>query len=354
LIDIATYRLASQQISASQCSTAQETVAWLGAVQAQDYPMAKWAIGLRFPNATDSIIEQAIDNAEIIRTHIMRPTWHFVSAKDIRWMMELTAPHLKRTATAAFRKFGLDEKLIVRCNKIIEKSLRGKQLTREEIMLELQKNKIPTHEMRSIYIMFNAEINGIVCNGSKRNKQHTYALLDERVPHTKNYKREEALAELAKRYFSSHGFATLYDFVWWSGLPVGDARKGIESSKDQLACEKISGKEYWYNPSLKFKTPAKESIYFLPAFDEYMVSYKDRSASLDVAHFSKAIYSNGIFKPIIVHNGQVIAIWKRTLQKDKYYIEPQFFKKSFELDKSAMNIALKKHAVFLNSTIELK
>lgn len=350
--EIAQHRLANQQIITTDFQTVQEMVAWLGAMQAQDYAMAKYAIGVRLPNATDGSIEKAIDDAAIIRTHVMRPTWHFVSAEDIYWMLELTAPQIRALAASSGRLLGLDDNIFKRSNNVIAKALEGgKHLTREELMMELAKEGIETNSSIAVHIMFSAELEGIVCNGCRRGKQFTYALLEERVPKKKLFSREEALAALAKRYFTSHGPATVNDFSWWSGLSVTESRKGLEAVKSYLVNETVNGKTYYFTNSI-IKTNA-ETIHLLPAFDEFMVSYRDRSASLSIDFTKSAITGNGIFKPIIVLNGRVIGIWKRTLKKDKVMMEPFYFDAADTLTKDSLSAAAEKFGQFLGMKVEV-
>lgn len=346
ITDIAKHRLINQQLVGTKFTTAKQMVSHLGAVQAQDYEMAKWAIGIRI-SKTEQEIEQAINNGEIIRTHILRPTWHFVSADDIRWMLALTAPHVKSAVASAWRSLELDEKIFKRANTIIEKALTRKQLTRAELMALLQKKGIAINALRSIHLMCRAELEGIVCNGPKREKQFTYALLDERVPSAKTLKKEEALAELAKKYFNSHGYATLQDFCWWSGLTITNAKIGLESIKSNLDSIKIGNQTYWVYNNSSYEIKDFESIHFLPAFDEFMVSYKDRSASLDERIAKTTITSNGIFRPIIVVNGKVEGLWKRTLKKDHVLIETHFFKSKNKLKKKILSEATKPYGDFL-------
>lgn len=347
LPEIATQRLYNQGLLQANHTGISAIVAHLGAVQAQDYAMAKWALGARLPGVTDTIIEEAIDKGEIIRTHILRPTWHFVSAPDLRWMLALTAPHIKRLLVRVNQQFGLTDAVCLKSNKIIAKTLENRQLTREELMSELQKHNIPTDELRSTHLMFSAELEGIVCNGSRRGKQFTYALLDERVPPAKPLHKEEALAKLALRYFTSHGPATLKDFAWWSGLPAADARNALESAKSGLHAEKIGATEYWYPLSDKMPLVAANSVHFLPAFDEFMVGYTDRSASLNPAFTKSAITGNGIFKPIIVVNGKVIGLWKRSVKKDRVSVETFYFDPRERLKKNAALTATEPFGAFL-------
>lgn len=331
--EISHHRLVSQKLYKTNSCLPQEIVKHFGAMQAQDYAMAKWAIGSRC-DATEKEIEKAINSAKIIRTHILRPTWHFVSPDDIYWMLELSAPQVKRFTTSATKKFGYDEKKLNQANASIEKLLAGNNhLTRNEIMQELDIKKTASDDFLSAAIMMNAELDGLVCNGEMKGKQITYALLEERVSKPKNtLTKEEALAKLAQRYFESHGPATLLDFSWWSGFPPTICQKSINAIELQLNCITIDNQQYWFKKEITDADNFRESVHFLPAFDEILISYKTREASFNTEHQSKVFTNNGIFKPIILENGKVIGIWKRTIKKDHVKIETEFFK-DFETDK---------------------
>ncbi len=328
-ISIATSRLHNQQLEKTKFKTPNEVVSWMGAMQAQDFYMAKWAIGIRLPNSTEKIIETAIDQGEIIRTHLLRPTWHFVSRDDIYWMLELSSPQIKSLMKSNNKMLELTDSVFTKSNKIIEKSLAGnKHLTREELVAELTRAKIPTNITRSSNLLMRAELDKIICSGRTKNKKQTYTLLGEWVPKMKSLNKEEALAKLAERYFTSHGPATLQDFTWWSGLLTADAKHALEMVKPTFISETISSKTFWMTNSFSnsIPKPDKKSVYLLPAYDEYLISYKDRSASLPLEHHKKSISINGIFKPTIVLNGEVKGLWKRTFKKEKVIVETEFFK----------------------------
>ncbi len=356
LTNIAHQRLTNQHVVGTKFKTAKEVVGWLGAIQAQDYYMAKWAVGVRMTGATDQLIEEAINKAEIIRTHVMRPTWHFVLAEDIRWMLALTAPHIKAAMKSYQTKLELNEKLFKRTNDIIGKIISGgNHLTRSEIVAELKKKKITADNLQATHIMFDAELNGIVCNGPMRGKQFTYALMDERIPPTKRLAKEEALAELSERYFTSHGPATVQDFAWWSGLPASDARTGLEMVKGKLVSEKIESKTYWFAPPVsQANAVPKSSSLFLPAYDEFIISYTDRSASLDPRFSKLTLVGNGIFRPIIVVDGKIIGIWLRTIKKDHVVIRTQFFHSKQKLKKKEIEALIQPFGKFLNLDVKIK
>jgi hypothetical protein len=298
--------------------------------------MAKWAIGIRLPGSTESFVEDAIDRGDIIRTHLLRPTWHLVTAADIYWLLELTAPQVKKCMASGNRKMGLDEAVFKKSNAIIEQALANNTyLTREELMSHLQAANIATNDVRSAHLMMNAELDGLVCNGPRRGvgrrglngraKQFTYALLQERTPVRRNLSREEALSELAKRYFVSHGPATLKDFTWWSGLNVTDVRKAIEGAKTDLQSISIDSQTYWMGADYADTAFVPEQIHLLPSFDEFMLSYCDRRASLDPQFARQTSTGNGIFHPIIVVNGQVVGVWKRAIKPKGVAIDLTFF-----------------------------
>lgn len=353
--EISHHRLVSQKLyKTTQCSP-QEIVQHLGAMQAQDYAMVKWAIGSRC-DSSEKVIEEAINSAEIIRTHILRPTWHLVAADDIYWMLDVSAPQVKRFTASAAKKYNLDEKKLDQINSKIEKLLTGNNhLTREEIMQELDIKKTSSEDFLSAAIMMNAELDGLVCNGRMKGKQITYALLDERVakPKTKLTK-EEGLTKLAKRYFESHGPATLLDFSWWSGFPPTICKSVINAIELQLNSVEIDNQTYWCGKDISDETNFRESVHFLPAFDEILISYKTREASILLEHQSSAFTNNGIFKPIILENGKVIGTWKRTIKKDHAKIETQFFNVTESHKKAILFEELKAFENYLGTKIVIE
>lgn len=353
--EISHYRLASQKLYKTNPCSPQEIVQHLGAMQAQDYTMAKWAIGSRC-DSTEKVIEEAINSAKIIRTHILRPTWHFVASDDIYWMLDLSAPQVKRFTASAGKKYGYDEKKFDQVNTKIEKLLTGNNhLTRDEIMQELNIKKSSSEDFLSAAIMMNAELDGLVCNGKMKGKQITYALLEERVSKPKSkLTKEEALSKLAKRYFESHGPATLTDFSWWSGFPPTTCKLAINAIELQLNSIEIENQKYWFGNDISKDSNFRESIHFLPAFDEILISYKTREASILSEHQSKAFTNNGIFKPIILENGKVIGIWKRTIKKDHAKIETQFFHGTESHKKAILFEGIKAFENYLETKITIE
>ena len=210
-------RLVNQQLTNSRFTTAAQLVDWMGCIQSQDFAASKWAIGNRIDNITEAQIDKEFNEGKILRTHILRPTWHFVTPDDIAWMLKLTAPRIRAFSKSYLSKLNLDKKVLNRSKNIIAKALRdGNQLSRQQLMVLLKKAKVNTDDIRSTFIMMEAELDGLICSGGRQGKQFTYALLEERVPKIKRLNDEAPVAKLAKKYFTSHGPATKYDFAWWS------------------------------------------------------------------------------------------------------------------------------------------
>lgn len=295
-------------------------------MQAQDYSMCKWAIGQRMIAATDDIIEVALNEGTLIRTHLLRPTWHIVSAYDIYWMLELTAPRIKSSMNSRDKELGLTLELLNKSFCLLEKHLSGGiSLSRDHVAGILNAAGIKTDDNRLSHILMNAELDGLICSGRRTGNKPAYGLLSERVPVRKVFSREDALAELAQRYFASHGPATLKDFTWWSGLSVADATKALNIVAPGFISETVGSEKYWLKEEYSNYKGKGYFVHLLPAFDEFLISYRDRSSVLELVHNRKAISNNGIFYPVIVMNGQVAGTWKRTIQKDKTKIELNIF-----------------------------
>ncbi|MFD2942128.1 winged helix DNA-binding domain-containing protein [Flavobacterium notoginsengisoli] len=352
--EISHHRMTAQKLfKTTQCSP-QEVVKHFGAMQAQDYAMAKWAIGSRC-DASEKEIEEAVNSGKIIRTHILRPTWHFVAADDIYWMLELSAPQVKRLFATMAKQHGFDQKKFGQVNAAIEKLLSGNNhLTREEIMKELNIQK-KAGDLSPVIVMMNAELDGLVCNGRMKGKQITYALLEERVekPKTKLTK-EEGLAKLAQRYFESHGPATLLDFSWWSGFSPTICKSAIDAIELHLNRITIDNQIFWFGKNHKEENPFRESVQFLPAFDEILIAYKTREVSFSGNHQSKTFTNNGIFKPIILENGKVIGIWKRTIKKDHIKIETEFFNETESSKKQVLFEGIKAFENYMGTKIVIE
>jgi hypothetical protein len=351
-LKIANIRLFCQQIYNQQFINIVELVEWMGAIQAQDFLMAKWGIGLRTKNTTEQIIEEVYNKGEIIRTHIMRPTWHIVSAYDLTWMMNLTSQRILNSAKGRLTELELTDEVLIKCTKIIEKSLLIEtNLTRSDIAEKLNIHKIITNENRLSHILFYLELKSVICSGPIVNNKLTYALFQQRVQYIKNLTYDEALAKLAGRFFKSHGPATINDFIWWSGLTSREAKIAIELIKSNFIAETLGSEKYWFSEPLRINL--KNTVSLLPAYDEFLISYKNRSASISEHLVKHAISSNGIFRPIIIINGQVAGAWKRSIKKNNVEIKLKFFTSINKSNKELIKIEIEKFEHFIGKPVKM-
>jgi Winged helix DNA-binding domain len=312
--DIAARRLSAQHLTGEPFASAVEAVGWLGAVQSQDYAGAKWAVGQRTRGGTDADFDRVFDEGAILRTHVMRPTWHFVLPADIRWLLELTAPRVKAAMAPSNRQLEIDRPLLRDSTGAMAAALRGgSYLTRNELGAVLGRAGIAASGQRLGNLVMHAEQDAIVTSGPRRGKQFTYGLLDERAPFGRRLDHDEALAELTRRYFTSHGPAQVQDFAWWSGLTVADARDGLALAGPPLAVEAIGAKSYWSVPDAPIPAPPGPTVHLLPNYDEFLVAYRDRTASLDPApDFDPAAFPySSILGQVVLLNGRVCGGWKR-------------------------------------------
>ena len=326
--EIVLRRLWSQGLSSGRFSSAEEVVRWMGCVQAQDFGMAKRGVEMRVAGAFSSgavAVDAAYNAGTILRTHVLRPTWHFVLPADIGWMLRLSAPRIRAFSKPYHRQLSLDPAVFRRSRRVLEKALAdGVFLTRAEIVTLFKEVKIDTSDIRMNFLLMDAELEGLICSGPRRGKQFTYALLADRVVRLSDLSGDEALGELARRYFVSRGPATVNDLAWWGGMTLGDARRGLEVVKGELECVVVDGVAYWAGASVSAPGFSSTSVILLPAFDELTVAYKDRSAILPVEYAKASSYG---LKPVIVVNGRIVGIWRRVTVKGKVVVEPQFFEK---------------------------
>jgi hypothetical protein len=332
-----------QQLAAPRFDTPADVVRHLGAVQAQDYDMSKWAVGLRMNHCHSATVEAAINDGQLIRTHVLRPTWHLVHPEDLRWMLALTAPYVKKGIAHYDKKLELDDAFFKKSNRLICKALEGKHLTRTELKTVLDKAGIKSDSHRLVHIMIRPELDGLICSGARKGKQTTYALIEERIPATKNISKEEALTTLALRYFSSHGPATLKDFSWWSGLPVTVARAGLEAVRQQLDQED----DYYFKEQAGKLTP---KIHLLPNYDEYLVAYADRAAMHNGKNEDKMQRAAPFFDNTIIIDGQVAGTWKREVKKEDVKVSLYPFDKLTTTQESKLKKAAGAYVAFMRTS----
>lgn len=346
--EIIAHRLSNQQIVETKFSKPEEMVSWFGAMQSQDWYMALWAVGLRLPDTHAQDVVNAFNEGRILRTHILRPTWHFVSPADIKWIQKLTAPRVHILNSLYYRKFDLDAKTLRKAYDFMVKTLQDKNYTtREELNILFSKNKIVADRLKLGYIMMHAELEGLICSGPRQGKQFTYALLDEQAPKPKTMTKDEALHELTSRYFTSRGPATIKDFTWWSGLTVKDAKEGIASLNKKFEKEAIGGQEYVFHTNPIKDSRKLHSTFLIPDYDEYGISYKDRSIYNNPKMKGDKLLHADYYHAIAVdgfHGGN----WKKTMKGEKHVVEVSPFNSLTKTQLKEVERAVKKYQEFFS------
>jgi hypothetical protein len=325
--EIARLRLLNQRIAGAKCVDPVAVVRWMGALQAQDYGQAMWAVGIRMQAPSLAAVEQALANQQLALTWPMRGTIHLVPAEDAAWMVQLLAPRMLKGQGRQLKQLEIDEAVLDRSRTAFYEALQGGQrLTRAGMMLRLQQAGINPEGQRGYFLLRYLAQEGHICLGPLDGRQQTFVLLPEWAPNARQLAREEGLAELARRYFTSHGPATVHDFANWTGMSVTDARQALEAVQAGLVSEQIAGKVYWFAAGETFAAAAAPEVQLLPGFDEYLLGYKDRQAVLEAEHAAKVVPGgNGIFKPMVVVDGQIVGTWKRTLRKGAVDVAVSFF-----------------------------
>lgn len=350
---IAAQRLRNQYLATSCRAEPADLVAHMGAVQAQEFPFAKWGLALRLGRGrVDADIEAAFTAGRILRTHVLRPTWHFVAAEDIRWMLDLTGPRVMRTVASWTRREGIDGRTLRRAATLFERALDGGvMLTRAELGERLRRAKITVSAMQMAFVTMYAELEGIVCSGPRRGRLFTYALVAERAPRARRMAPDESLAELTRRYFTSHGPATIRDFVWWSGLTVLDTRRGLEMAGAKRLM--VDGLDYWRIGSGGAVHPAADLVRLLPIYDEYLVAYRDRLA---VPHGPSTIPAGpaGVtFRHALVVGGQVGGTWNVRAQGDGRALHVTPLRRLTRAEAAGVEAAADRYARFLGCPVRL-
>lgn len=344
-------RLANQRLTQAHLQTPADVVAWLGAVQAQEYPGGLWALGLRLQSATQDTVDQAFNDGTILRTHVLRPTWHFVTPADIRWLLALTSARVHARITPMYRRLELDAPLLARSEAVIARELQdGRHRTRAELGAALSQAGISTEELRLGHLLIHAELEGLMCSGPRRGKQFTYALLEERAPQAKTLSPDEALAELVRRYYTSHGPATVQDFAWWSSLTVAGARRGLELAAPHLDQALIDGQTYYFGASQATAADQSEADFLLPTYDEFLVGYR----SFDRARRGgQEVSDQVLFNSAVLTGERIVGSWRRTFLKGTVAIEIAPFAPLSPEQAAAVATAARRYGAFLGMQVQL-
>jgi len=366
--DIAARRLQAQRLTGVPFTSPLDAVRWLTAVQAQDYGGAKWALAQRSRGTTDVELDRLFDAGDILRTHVLRPTWHFVLPEDIGWLLALTGPRVRAGLVARNRELEIDDHVAARAGELFTGALAdGRPLTRPELGEVLKSAGVTPEGQRLPHLLLRAELDAVIVSGPRRGKQFTYALLEERVAKARALDRDEAVAELTLRYFRSHGPAQVQDFVWWSGLRMADARAGIALAGGALDHQTIEGKDYWFDADAGRVREAAGAAHLLPNFDEYTVAYRDRAEILhadqpfDPALFARAGTSRSssisfasILSNVVTVGGRVRGSWRRTVARGGVRVDVQPLDRFKRAETAAVEDAAGRLGRFLERLVELR
>jgi Winged helix DNA-binding domain len=350
---IARARIANQAIGGRRRLGVAGIVERLGALQAQDYLGALWALGVRLGSGTESMIEEAIAERAIIRTWPMRGTLHFVPAADARWMLELLTPRVIARNARRYRELELDVTLFARARVVVERALSGgRRLTRSALYARLHDAGIATTGARGLHILGFLAQQREICFGPREGKQPSFALFDEWIADARSLTREESLAELARRYFSSHGPATLHDFIWWSGLSVAEARTALAMNDEHLRNELVGDTMHWRPRRARAAGPASLEAHLLPPFDELIVAYRRRDAVVD-PRFGRELGAGGVMWPTILVGERIVGTWRRVLGKRSVAVYLRPFAPLLGRQRAAVERAATRYGDFLEMAVEL-
>ena len=354
---IARRRLAANRLHGPGFEAPEDVVAWFGAVQGQDYGPASWALGQRMrAGATATDIDAALESGRILRTHAMRPTWHFLHPATIRSVLALTSHRVHRLNAMYYHRLGLDAETIATGTDVLVRSLEGGQfLTRNELAAALGQAGIEARGPRLAYLVMHAELDALLVSGPRRGKQFTYALLDERVPEAPALDREAALADLTARYFASHGPAEPRDFAWWSGLTLADAREGLALVGRALERATIDGVERWWDPGVgEAADLPRPRIHLLPALDEYTVSYRNHDPIFDRALLGDRPVDDVFFVHVIARDGLLVGGWRREVEGRTVVVEIDLLVELDAVDRSSLEVTAAEYGRFIGSPVRVE
>lgn len=347
-------RLRHQHVDGPGLARPEDVVRFLGAVQSQDFGGAKWSLGQRLKSGTDAGVERAFNEGRFLRTHVLRPTWHFVMPEDIRWMLELTAPHIRRLMGYQDRKHGIDATVLRHSRGLIAKALAGgHHLTRLELVAVLAAGGVKAEGVRLAHIMMNAELDGLVCSGPLKGKQQSYALLEERVAPAPRLTRDEALAELTRRFFHGHAPATLKHFVWWSNLSVKDARRGLVMVRGELTGAVADGKTEWFGVARAPAPPRTPRVFLIPEYDEALVGSKDMGVTDLPRGRGKARWTDFYLRPVVV-DGARAGTWRRTAGEASVLLETNLFTRLDPAQRAALSKTARDYGAFIGAPVVLR
>jgi hypothetical protein len=351
--DIARWRMRSQHLWGRSLGAPEEVVGRLGAMQAQEYAFAKWAVAQRAKGVDDAAMERAVAEGTILRTHVLRPTWHFVLPADIRWMLALTGPRVTTKTAGRHRELGLDGRTFAKSNRMLADAVRGgRHRTRKELAEVLERRGVDTAGQRMPYFLMQAELDAVLCSGAPRGKQQTYALLDERAPGATTLDRDDALAELVRRYFTAHGPATVKDFAWWSGLTMADGRRGLDMVGGVIEPLTVDSRTYSFAAGSRRGRARPTALDLVHVYDEIAVSYSESRDVVQGSVRTPVLLAGPAMHPVL-HDGQVLGRWRRVLGKSSVELEIELGRRLDATATRALEAAARRYGRFLGTRAEV-
>ena len=356
--EIARLRLRRQHLTGPPLPTPEAVVHWLGAVQSQELGPAKWSLARRARGqVTEADVDRALAEGRILRTHLLRPTWHFVLPADIRWMIQLTGPRVSVMTGSYERKLGLTAPVVARSQRLLAGALAGgRHLTRDEIFALFARDRVLSDRTRLGLVMIRAELDMVVCSGAPRAGKQTYALFDERVPPAPALSREQALAELTARYFSSHGPATLRDFLWWGSLTAAEGRRALELCQGRLQRLELEGRTYWMaDPPARAPRPSPAAtVHLLQGFDEVLVAYTESKPIAAATGFPAIPAGQRMFLHAIARDGRLAGAWRRLPGTGPVTVEARLRRRLDPAAREALQEELARYGRFLRKPVRLQ
>jgi Winged helix DNA-binding domain len=345
--DLARWRLRSQHLVAPYAASPSEAVAGLLAVQAENPSQAAWAVAARTQNPGETDLASLLDNGAVLRTHVLRPTWHFVRADDIGWLVDLTGPRVRRVTNQQLRGVhGMDGGAIERAVAAVAAALASRgELTRAQLADELRDRGVQASGQRLMILLAHVELDGLICSGRLVDGEHTYALLAERVSVPRRLDRAEALAELALRYFTGHGPATERDLAYWATLTLTDVRTGLAQVRDRLDSFEHDGRTFWHAPADAPAGPQQPAGHLLQILDETYRGYQDSRWVLDTAGQVPRTRENAVGMALV--DAQIVASMRRTLARDQVEFNLRPYRPLLSAEVEALEQAARRYGDYL-------
>jgi len=355
-VDIARLRLRRQHLTGPPLPTPEAVVGWFGAVQAQEFGVAKWSIAQRSRGrVTSADLDRALAEGRILRTHVLRSTWHFVLPADLRWLLRLIGPRVSARMASYYWQNGLTDAVFARSQALLREALAGgRQLVRKEVAAAFARGRVATDGLKLRFLLLQAELDGVVCSGALRGKHQTFALVDDLVPPAPMTPEDEALEELARRYFSSHGPATLKDFIWWSSLTAAQARHGLELLKAKgLRPLEAAGRTHWILEAPALRATRETPVHLLQAFDEYIIGYTESRKVLAVAGRPDAPSGAPTHSNALIRDGQMIGFWRTVPDPEQALVDVHLARPLDPTSRSALENELDRSGRFLQLPVRL-